>query len=151
MNKKILIPFLALALFIFMPFVNAASLNVKTLDASITNKEINVSGTTDNGVLAVAIMIYDETGNLVTMQTTSVDSSSKYSDKITVPSDETYIVKVANYDGGNYISKTVTSHDEAKTDEANPKTYDGIMIWTTIGLVSVIGIAGIIYYRKKIN
>ena len=46
--------------------VNAATLDVKTINASITNNKISVDGTVDNGVLAVAIMIYEEDGTTLT-------------------------------------------------------------------------------------
>ena len=75
-----------LSLFI-IPFgnVHAESLDVQTINASITDNKISVDGTVDNGVLAVAIMVYEEDGTtLVKMETTSVDSNDKYSDTIVV-------------------------------------------------------------------
>lgn len=88
--------------------VNATTLNVKTINASITNDKISVEGTVDNGVLAVAIMVYEEDGTtLVTMETTSVDSNDKYSDTIDVTAGKKYIVKAANYDGGTYVTAEV--------------------------------------------
>ena len=96
--------------------VNASTLNVKTINASITDNKISVDGTVDNGVLAVAIMVYKEDGTtLVTMKTTSVDSNDKYSNTIDVTAGKKYIVKAANYDGGEYITKKVT--EETKEDE----------------------------------
>ena len=101
--------------------VNAATLDVKTINASITNNKISVDGTVDNGVLAVAIMIYEEDGTtLVTMETTSVDSNDKYSDTIDVTAGKKYIVKAANYDGGEYITKKVT--EETKKEDEKPDT-----------------------------
>ena len=75
-----------LSLFI-IPFgnVHAESLDVQTINASITDNKISVDGTVDNGVLAVAIMVYEEDGTtLVIMATTSVDYNDKYSDTIDV-------------------------------------------------------------------
>ena len=101
--------------------VNAATLDVKTINASITNNKISVDGTVDNGVLAVAIMVYEEDGTtLVTMKTTSVDSNDKYSDTIDVTAGKKYIVKAANYDGGEYITKKVT--EETKKEDEKPDT-----------------------------
>ena len=65
--------------------VNAAPLDVKTINASINDNKISVDGTVNNGVLAVAILVYEEDETtLVTMETTSVDSNDKYSDTIDV-------------------------------------------------------------------
>ena len=101
--------------------VNAATLDVKTINASITNNKISVDGTVNNGVLAVAIMVYEEDGTtLVTMETTSVDSNDKYSDTIDVTAGKKYIVKAANYDGGEYITKKVT--EETKKEDEKPDT-----------------------------
>lgn len=101
--------------------VNASTLNVKTINASITDNKISVDGTVDNGVLAVAIMVYEEDGTtLVTMKTTSVDSNDKYSDTIDVTAGKKYIVKAANYDGGEYITKKVT--EETKKEDEKPDT-----------------------------
>ena len=101
--------------------VNAATLDVKTINASITNNKISVDGTVDNGVLAVAIMVYEEDGTtLVKMETTSVDSNDKYSDTIDVTAGKKYIVKAANYDGGEYITKKVT--EETKKEDEKPDT-----------------------------
>lgn len=149
MNKKILLPIFAfLLLMVSMVNVNAASLNVKTLEVSIKNNILDVSGTTDNGVLAVTVMVYDENEtNLITMETTAVDSSNKYSKKINL-TDGKYIVKTANYDGGDYLKKSV---EPQSNSVKNPQTYDGIMTWIVIGLVSVSGIVGTIVYRKKKN
>lgn len=88
--------------------VNAATLDVKTINASITDNKISVDGTVNNGVLAVAIMVYEEDGTtLVKMKTTSVDSNDKYSDTIDVTAGKKYIVKAANYDGGTYVTAEV--------------------------------------------
>lgn len=107
LNKYLLL--IMLSLFIIpIVSVNAATLDVKTINASITDNKISVDGTVDNGVLAVAIMVYEEDGTtLVKMETTSVDSNDKYSDTIDVTSGKKYIVKVANYNGGTYVTAEV--------------------------------------------
>ena len=107
LNKYLLV--IMLSLFIIpIVNVNAATLDVKTINASITDNKILVDGTVDNGVLAVAIMVYEEDGTtLVKMETTSVDSNDKYSDTIDVTSGKKYIVKVANYNGGTYVTAEV--------------------------------------------
>ena len=101
-------------------------MDVKIINASINDNKISVDGTVNNGVLAVAILVYEEDGTtLVTMATTSVDSNDKYSDTIDVTPGKKYIVKAAN--------------------------YDGIITWIVIVLVSVSGIVVTIVYRKKKN
>lgn len=172
--KKLNTFLFTIALFVFVfPFISvqAASLNVKTIQASITDNKISVSGTVDNGVLAVAILVYEEDGTtLVTMKTTSVDSNDKYSDIIEVTSGKKYIVKSANYAGGTYVTAEVdgsiknnnnnnnnnassnnTNNSNSSVTEKNPQTYDGIMTWIVIGVVSVSGIVGTIVYKKKQN
>lgn len=41
--------------------------------------------------------------------------------------------------------------DENKVAEQNPNTYDGIMTWITLCLISISGIGGIAFYRKKLE
>lgn len=157
LSKYLLI--IMLSLFIIpLVNVNAASLDVKTINATINNNKISVDGTVDNGVLAVVILVYEEDGTtLVTMKTTSVDSNDKYSDTIEVTSGKKYVVKAANYDGGTYVTTKVdgsinkNNNSNNSSNEKNPQTYDGIMTWIVIGLVSISGIVGTIVYRKKKN
>lgn len=54
----------------------------------------------------------------------------------------TYTLKVEYNDGG-YVSTTFA------VGEANPQTFDEIMIYITLGIVSLIGIAGIVIYTNK--
>ena len=156
--------------------VNAATLDVKTINASITNNKISVDGTVDNGVLAVAIMIYEEDGTtLVTMETTSVDSNDKYSDTIdVVTAGKKYIVKAANYDGGTYVTaevdgtvndsnnntnnensnnsnnNTTNTETSNKVDNTtNPKTGDNIIIFSIIFVIALTGILVTFIINKK--
>lgn len=158
--------------------VNAATLNVKTINASITNNKISVDGIVNNGVLAVAIMVYEEDGTtLVTMETTSVDSNDKYSDTIDVTAGKKYIVKVANYDGGTYVTaevdgtvnnsnnntnnensnnsnnNTTNTETSNKVDNTtNPKTGDNIIIFSIIFVIALTGIlATCIIIRKRVK
>lgn len=146
--------------------VNAATLDVKTINASITDNKISVDGTVDNGVLAVAILVYEEDGTtLVTMETTSVDSNDKYSDTIHVTAGKKYIVKAANYDGGTYVTTEVdgsinnnnnensnnSNNSNNNSSEKNPQTYDESTGWAALLLISISGFVGTIVYRKKQN
>lgn len=168
--KKLSKYLLVIMLSLFMiPFVSvkAEALNVKTIDASITDSQISVNGTVDDGVLAVAILVYEEDGTtLVTMETTSVDSSNKYADTIHVTAGKKYIVKAANYDGGTYVTTEVdgsinnndnensnnngSNSNNNNNNEKNPQTYDNLMTWIILLVVSISGIVGTsIYFKKK--
>ena len=166
LSKYLLV--IMLSLFIIpIVSVNATTLDVKTINALITDNQISVNGTVDNGVLAVAIMIYEEDGTtLVTMETTSVDSNDKYSDTIdVVTAGKKYIVKVANYDGGTYVTaevdgtvndsnnntnnensnnsnnNTTNTETSNKVDNTtNPKTGDNIIIFSIIFVIALTGI-----------
>lgn len=155
--------------------VNAATLDVKTINASITNNKISVDGTVNNGVLAVAIMVYEEDGTtLVKMETTSVDSNDKYSDIIDVTAGKKYIVKAANYDGGTYVTAEVdgtvnnsnnntnnensnnSNNNTANTETSNkvnnntnPQTGDNIIIFSIIFVLALTGILATCIISKK--
>lgn len=177
--KKLSKYLLAIMLSLFIiPFVNvhAASPDIQTIDASISGNTISVEGTVENGVLAVAILVYEKDGTtLVTMATTSVDSNNEYSDTIDVTAGKKYIVKAANYDGGTYVTAEVegrtnnnnnnsndnnnsnngnsnnSNNSNNNSNESNPETYDGIMTWILIGLLSICGIVATVGIRKIKN
>lgn len=93
------------------------ALNITSLNTSSTGSKISVSGSTQNGVLAGAVMIYDKNGtNLVCMETFAVGADSKYSYTLDRSfANGTYLVKVADYDGGNFEEKTVTVNSSTIT------------------------------------
>lgn len=162
-NNKIIVTVFAL-IFVFMiliPKVQAKTIN--ELTAIESDGKISVSGTAESGTLAVAIMVYDSTGNnLITMQTTSVGSNNNYSDIITIASG-TYVVKVADYDGGEYKSVTVSPKEEnnqqtdkteqednetnTKNEEkdtktetsSNPTTGDNIILFIVLFAIATLG------------
>lgn len=94
---------------IMLNTVSVYAANVTALNVSGTNNRIAVSGTTDAGVLACAILVYDSTGtNLVAMETCAA-SSGAYSYTLTQSfAAGTYMVKVADYNGGDYATANVT-------------------------------------------
>ena len=90
------------------PFVASAK-DIKTVSANYEGGKIAVSGTAETGTLAVAVMVYDEKGaELLAMQTASVSDESLYYSEIEL-AEGNYIVKVADYDGGNFKTATVTA------------------------------------------
>ena len=150
-NKITKLFILVVGIFLMIPFMVSASTTPKvlTLDASISENKLAVSGTTEDGVLAVAIFVYDKTEtNLITMKTTAVNQDNTYSDKIDVQKGN-YIVKAVNYDGGDYVTKNVFI--ETKTS-SNPNTGDSILKYGLLLLVSIIGISTIfVFIKKKAN
>lgn len=149
-----------LSLFI-IPFgnVHAESLDVQTINASITDNKISVDGTVDNGVLAVAIMVYEEDGTtLVKMETTSVDSNDKYSDTIVVTAGKKYIVKAANYNGGTYVTTEVetptpsTNKLTPSVDKPTPSAQTGdnshFVVYSAIMIMAA---TGYVFLNKKEN
>lgn len=149
MKKVFSILFIGLMTLIFLPFsVNA--LSISTLNLTNNNNKITVSGTTEDGVLAVAVFVYSG-DELVDMETCS-NNSDNYSCELQKEfASGTYIVKVADYNGGDYISKDIkiklVNSNEEKTE--NPKTIDNVLLYMGIGIISLIGIFGCGVYIKK--
>ena len=149
-----------LSLFI-IPFgnVHAESLDVQTINASITDNKISVDGTVDNGVLAVAIMVYEEDGTtLVKMETTSVDSNDKYSDTIVVTAGKKYIVKAANYNGGTYVTTEVetptpsTNKPTPSVDKPTPSAQTGDNShFVAYSAIMIMAATGYVFLNKKEN
>lgn len=149
-----------LSLFI-IPFgnVHAESLDVQTINASITDNKISVDGIVDNGVLAVAIMVYEEDGTtLVKMETTSVDSNDKYSDTIVVTAGKKYIVKAANYNGGTYVTTEVetptpsTNKPTPSVDKPTPSAQTGDNShFVAYSAIMIMAATGYVFLNKKEN
>ena len=127
-SRSILSIFAYIIMFL-VPIINTQAKEITTLDVTQSDEKIFVSGTAEAGTLAVARMIYDSTDtNLLTMQTTSVANDNTFKDSITIENGN-YIVKVADYDGGDYMSKTVkkseiNSDSESKTDKNSETSQD---------------------------
>lgn len=150
MKKLFSIFFIVLMSLVILPF-NVNALSILTLNLENNNNKITVSGTTEEGVLAVAVFVYSS-DELVDMETCS-SSDSNYSCELKKAFiSGTYTVKVADYNGGDYISKDVkittnNSNNDAKED--NPKTLDNVLLYIGLGSVSLIGILGCGVYLKK--
>lgn len=96
-------------------------MNVLTINAAQSNGTISVSGTTDAGMLAVAISVYDKTGtNLIKLETTSV-SGGTFSHEIEIIEGE-YQICVADYEGGECKTTTVTVAAEEDETVGSPDT-----------------------------
>ena len=106
---------LAIVMLITCGSVNAKS--VTSVNADVTEEEIVVSGTTESGVLAVQIMLYDEKEeNIVLVQSAAVDNSNKYTCTLSAKAG-TYVVKVADYDGGSFATKKDVVVESKKEEE----------------------------------
>lgn len=144
MKKVLSILIISLLSFVVLPF-NVAAKSVKTLDVTESSNKITISGTTESDVLAVAVFVYSGT-ELVNMETCS-NNSDNYSCELNKTFTEgSYVVKVADYNGGDYISKDITI---TKADVINPKTIDNIIIYSVVGVISLVGIIGCTLYFKK--
>lgn len=108
---------LCLGLFVIVS-ANADAKNISGVSAVSSNGKIIVSGTAEEGTLACAVFVYDGTeSTLLDMETCAVkeDSTFRYQMTKTYAKGE-YVVKVADYDGGNYQTTTVKVAD--KTEES---------------------------------
>lgn len=119
-----ILPALALALILIMPGDKTMAGTIASIDASVKDGTVTVSGTADSGVLSVAIFVYDEAGeNMLQMKSVAVDSDQKYSEGFKL-SDGKYLVKAADYEGGKFAETTVTvgesKEDDKNKDNQNP-------------------------------
>ena len=113
-----ILPALALALILIMPGDKAMAGTIASIDASVKDGTVTVSGTADSGVLSVAIFVYDEAGeNMLQMKSVAVASDQNYSENFKL-SDGKYLVKAADYEGGKFAETTVTV-GESKEDDKN--------------------------------
>lgn len=113
-----ILPALALALILIMPGDKTMAGTIASIDASVKDGTVTVSGAADSGVLSVAIFVYDEAGeNMLQMKSVAVDSDQKYSEGFKL-SDGKYLVKAADYEGGKFAETTVTV-GESKEDDKN--------------------------------
>lgn len=119
-----ILPALALALILIMPGDKTMAGTIASIDASVKDGTVTVSGTADSGVLSVAIFVYDEAGeNMLQMKSVAVASDQKYSEDFKL-SDGKYLVKAADYEGGKFAETTVTvgesKEDDKNKDNQNP-------------------------------
>lgn len=119
-----ILPALALALILIMPGDKTMAGTIASIDVSVKDGTVTVSGTADSGVLSVAIFVYDEAGeNMLQMKSVAVDSDQKYSEGFKL-SDGKYLVKAADYEGGKFAETTVTvgesKEDDKNKDNQNP-------------------------------
>lgn len=149
--KKILLLIVTILSFAFIGSVSAEELAVKTLDASIDGTKITAKGTTDENMLAVSVLVYDETGKTFIKMASGQVEDGKY--EVNVDGFETgkkYMVRVSNYDGGDFLEQLVPETTE-ESKEATPDTNDDVLLWFSLGLISIISLTGLAVYKRKFN
>lgn len=169
MRKRISLIILAAIILIVMIIPSSkiyavTTKNIETLNATQANGKIKVSGTTENGVLAVAVQVLDEDENLVALETGAVDNDNKYEVEIEAKEGK-YIIKVADYDGGEYKTVTIPEDAEETTEETKEKatkedtttnvantakTGDSIIVYVTIFAVAAVSYV-VIKKAKKVK
>ena len=79
------------------------------------------------------------------MQTTQTNDDDTFKTTISLDAD-TYVVKVANYNGGSYVEKKVTPSDDTIKV---PNTLDNIGSYIVVGLVALVSIIASVICIKK--
>lgn len=145
---------LCLGLFVTVS-VNADAKNISGVSAVSSNGKIIVSGTAEEGTLACAVFVYDSTGKtLLDMETCEVkeDSTFRYQMSKTYAKGD-YVVKVADYDGGNYQTTTVKVADKTEenikdtTTVKSPKTSETTPWYFMVAALLLLGVSPILRRR----
>lgn len=145
-NMKRWMSLLAMSFVLLLSVSMVQAGNISSLTAKAESGSVKIEGTADVGVLAVAIMIYDTTGtDLVKMETVSVGDDQKYSDTFKL-SNGSYMIKVADYEGGDFQSTTVTVGASEK--DKSPKTGEYRVYLTAIAIIGVLMLAGVAYKKR---
>lgn len=135
-----------LACFIISLLFIVTSVKAATITDATYDTSFKVNGT---GTESVQIAIFNPDNTAIYMTTTSItngvyDMTLPKIDGITPGN---YTIKVADYDGQNVDTKTVTI--SSSIDEAVPNTSDNIIIPFIIGIISILGITGYIVILKR--
>lgn len=105
---KTIIPVFAFAFILSFPGIQAQAGTITSVNAEAGNNEFTVSGVAGDDILSVVIFVYDSTGeNLLQMESVPIDSNHGYTDTFEVE-EGTYVVKVADYEGGAFSETSVT-------------------------------------------
>lgn len=108
---KLAVTIFALCFACFSFSTVAKAMDITSLSASTSADSVTVEGSTEEGVYAVAITIYDkETSELVKYYTTQVDNAA-FSETFQLPYGS-YEIRVADYDGGPFSSALVTLKEQ---------------------------------------
>lgn len=160
MRKNIIFSIVALLVAIIpLTFVKAAE--IKTLYVNQDFNDIVVKGSTDESVMAVVLEVYNEDeSEFIKKQVAYVDDDFTFKAIIDVPNGK-YILKVADYDGGEYSEVGFNKEDpapgavateEVKEDTTKtPETLDKVSSYILMFGLSILGIITCIKYKKVNN
>ncbi len=107
--KNIVILLLAMVMVAFLYCTPAAATEppISSIEASYDVDTVNISGTAKSGVLAAAVLIYED-NTLLRLKTTGV-SNGTFDTKVKIAlAPGTYTAKAADYEGGAYAETTFT-------------------------------------------
>ena len=122
--------------------------NILTLENSAVDSTIKYNGTIEEGSHAVMCKLYDAKDTEIDMLSSAV-AEQKFEGSFTVTDNGKYKVACANYEGGDFKTFEVTV-DSAKTEVANPKSFDAGVAGSLVLLgISGIGIATYFVNKKK--
>ena len=137
MNKNYKIRFFLTMLLMIctlvIPVQSVMAANVLSVSGKLKDNMLTVSGTTDASVIAAVICVYNsDESDLLAMESVSV-SNGTYSNEFSnrTFSGDTYIVKVADYDGGTYNTITVKKENDAANID-NPQNTTDVPQKTTV-------------------
>jgi len=137
---------------------------VTSLETTVEGQTIKFTGTTEDGITAVACHLFNSDDEDLNQYSYPVDQNS-FNGEFDVTEDGVYKVLCAKYEGGEITSEEVTvgdveeevTEDEETTEEVskdtskgNPvKTYDNIKTYVKIAAGALVLIAGALIFIKK--
>ncbi|MGN0166666.1 MAG: LysM peptidoglycan-binding domain-containing protein [Acetatifactor sp.] len=120
--KAIILLTMAVGLFFTIPTpLKAMAKTINAVNASVSSSEITVSGTAEAGTVACVVLVYDQSGTtLQAMETCAVAGDNTYSYTLTQEfAAGTYLIKVADYEGGEYASTLAVVAENTKPEDGS--------------------------------
>lgn len=163
-------------LFIFPLTVFAANSQVTSVTASVTGSKVSYTGETTPDITAVMCKLYK--GETEVKKLSSEVDNGTFSGEFTAPSNGTYTVQCARYEGGTIVTSdsvtvssvvsnnnstsnsttpttsngtSTTSSNGNSTTESNPTTLDNIKFFVILFVVGLAGLVSVIIIKKKKN
>ena len=161
-------------LFIFPLTVFAANSQVTSVTASVTGSKVSYTGETTPDITAVMCKLYK--GETEVKKLSSEVDNGTFSGEFTAPSNGTYTVQCARYEGGTIVTSdsvtvssvvsnnnstsnstttsngtSTTTSNAAGTTEGNPSTLDNIKFFVILFVVGLAGLVSVIIIKKKKN
>lgn len=94
------------------------SYNITSLTTDFTDDVLTVGGTGEPGMLATQIIIYAEDGEtFITTQSTNVAEDGSFSLTFTDVAEGRYVVKAADYEGGDFYTVNTWTENEVTIEE----------------------------------